>query len=133
MECICMICTCGKHFCPVHKDKPLKFEARTTANDNFKAWEAQPRTAPRVQQTYTPNTAKFYGETTSAAAHQAHEICPVVRIQRPVQSAAVSDAPFDGRTTASDNFKAWEAQPRAAPRVQQTYTPNTAKFYGETT
>ena len=126
------ICTCGRHHCPVHFPESEPFDGRTTAGDNFKAWEHTRTQTAKPKQQYVPNTAKFYGDTTSASAHVAHDAQPV-RVQRKVQSAAVSDAPFDGRTTASDNFKAWEHSPRATAKPKQQYTPNTAKFYGDTT
>lgn len=56
-ECICTICDCGKHACPVHKWQPTEFGGNSRYREDFPAHAVGPRSRHAPDRTVTLATA----------------------------------------------------------------------------
>jgi|Transcript_7595 hypothetical protein len=116
-ECICTICECGKHACPVHKWKPTQFGGNSRYREDYPAHPVEMRCklAPKKSVTATPATPDHfrskYGED-----YPFHHPDPPASM-KPKMAAAVS-MPFTGTTTNRDMYCPKPVEARLKRRPQ---------------
>lgn len=117
-ECICTVCSCGRHACPPtprtnHYEPGLMSEARASYSGRF-----VPAQRVRPNDNWKPRNVPFEGATT----HQVDFAHPgPVQTRRALNRSALMDtgvlnssAPFDDTTTHKSDFPAHPIRPRSA-------------------
>lgn len=117
-DCICTVCSCGRHACPPtprtnHYEPGLMSEARASYSGRF-----VPAQRVRPNDNWKPHNARFEGTTT----HQEDYAHPgAAAPRRALNRSALMDtgvlnssAPFDDTTTHKSDFPAHPIRPRSA-------------------
>ncbi len=114
------------------------FEGETIHRSEYKRWpiEAPPPTEPRAVPEYTPNPARFEGESSYHSEFKRHELPPASSELPPTGPPAhvPNPARFQGETIYRSEYKRWpiEAQPPAAAHAPPEYQPNALPFDDQT-
>lgn len=104
-QCICKMCTCGRHHCPPQRTN-TPFHGESTYHHDYPPKSA-PRDATRAPirhtDSYEPSSGPFYGHTTAGDSFKAPPLDTARRSpMKPKQAAPHDSAPFVGNTTAGD-------------------------------
>ena len=116
MKCICHICECGQHRCPVHdvSPRPTKFEGVTEAQAEYVRKQAA--RAQRVKHVDRKlESGQFYGETEANAAFKEYKVVPPA--QREPEKWKPSGLKFHGTSENHAQFTDKEAQRAVVTRA----------------
>uniref|UniRef100_A0A7S1I7X8 Uncharacterized protein n=1 Tax=Eutreptiella gymnastica TaxID=73025 RepID=A0A7S1I7X8_9EUGL len=104
-ECLCTICECGKHACPVHKYKPCQFGGNSRYREDYPAHPCSLRNkmAPRREAKITPADADHF-KSKYLEDFVPHTPDPPTNYKPKV--AAPMATPFNATTTNRDMFDA---------------------------
>jgi len=110
-DCICTICTCGKHACPptprsTHYPTTLSSEARSSYSGRF-----EPAVRAQRPDTWKPRNVPFEGESTTRTDFKDYGIVPRSQARRTAADlmdtgVGRSHVPFDDTTTHKSDFPA---------------------------
>lgn len=106
------------------------FEDGTTNRHDYKKWPAQ-RPYVHLAEQYKKPEGEMEMNTTHKSTYRE---MPLVKVQaqRPVSANRMRDAPFDGTTNYSQDYRKWQAERALVPK-QPDYVPNQAPFEGNST
>jgi len=142
-KCICHICTCGKHRCPVrHTPNTAKLDATTSYANTFK--EHSPdfypaRVAPNPNLYLQTKTTPGHFDTTHKAAFIApepehHKVIHQQKMERAAPRRKTTDnEKFDHTTTLRADYPWHDVAPPLRARPVNDTAPGGGKFYGTTT
>lgn len=107
LKCICAICNCGQHHCPMHPAKRrVAFAGESEAQAEFGAKPIPPR-RQRAKEVYVASGAAFEGVTEASARFVQHKVPP--RFQRKPEAYVPNKAAFQGETEATAQYQAKES------------------------
>ncbi|KAJ3153830.1 hypothetical protein HDU89_008694 [Geranomyces variabilis] len=131
-QCICAVCTCGKHkLCKVPQHVDSHLDAHTEYGDNYLKYSSGPRTRGKAHpQQLDWKGGAFEGSTENREKYVSHRVDP--RSAPAKVQYSRNDAPFDGSTTSKTDYPAWAVSPIQQRRPQAEYV-NSGKFDGQTT
>jgi hypothetical protein len=123
-NCVCTVCTCGRHHCPPPVAEKLPFEGNSTSHLDYDRKPLPGKTA-RPPSAYTPGP-KFEGTSRYQDEFTAKEMCPFAPVAQAPRPAPV---PFEGQSTSRSDY---DAKPLPGRTVRQgpSYTPG-GRFEGE--
>lgn len=107
-QCVCAMCNCGKHRCPVHRPQ-IPFEGSSTAHDAFREWPLEgPRPSP--QRAERP-TLPFEGSSRYREDYPGWE--PELKGPGARTAAPRQRIPFEGESTSAQAYKEWPLEARS--------------------
>eukprot|EP00668_Euglena_longa_P043184 GGOE01057272.1.p1 GENE.GGOE01057272.1~~GGOE01057272.1.p1 ORF type:complete len:267 (-),score=14.41 GGOE01057272.1:271-1050(-) len=116
-ECICTICDCGKHACPVHKWQPTEFNGNSRYREDYPAHLVQPRNRAALDRSVhlTPADPDHF-KSKYLEDFQAYDPDPA-KSMKPKESLSAS-MPFTGTTTNQEVYTPKAVGPLVRRRPQ---------------
>lgn len=112
LQCICQICSCGRHYCihrPQPRPKPTGPCVMTEYKDTFRSFSSHEPTRPIVPETnQRPSEKKFDGNTTYKDIFIQHDTKPITK--RNVPTYQRPDGIFNGTSSYQHDFFPKQAQ-----------------------
>lgn len=120
IQCMCAMCNCGKHHCPVHRQR-VPFEGKSTALDAYREWPLE-KPSPSLARTQR-EAVPFEGNTRYREDYPGWQPESRTDGRRPVPERA--RIPFEGESTSKMAYKEWplEARSPAARPAARTSVP----------
>ncbi|KNC53258.1 uncharacterized protein AMSG_08746 [Thecamonas trahens ATCC 50062] len=106
-QCICNVCTCGMHKCPVPTHQTTHYDPNDLLSEykrDYPAWPVSARQQAGPRRDYVPNShIPFTGETSNRADFVPHKIEPV-HAAGPRRDYVPNSVPFEGESTQHADF-----------------------------
>ncbi|KAI8816671.1 uncharacterized protein EV422DRAFT_544456 [Fimicolochytrium jonesii] len=132
-QCICEVCTCGRHkLCKAVRTSDCHLDAHTEYGDNYLKFQSGPRTRGKAH----PQQLDWKAGPFSSATESRDKFVPhAVEAHHPVPKPAYqrNDARFEDSTTSKSDYPAWAVSPAQSKKPPAVYVENPVKFSGETT
>eukprot|EP01001_Neometanema_parovale_P006594 NODE_2945_length_1309_cov_141.570826_g2796_i0.p1 GENE.NODE_2945_length_1309_cov_141.570826_g2796_i0~~NODE_2945_length_1309_cov_141.570826_g2796_i0.p1 ORF type:complete len:359 (-),score=51.28 NODE_2945_length_1309_cov_141.570826_g2796_i0:147-1223(-) len=132
-ECVCTICECGRHGCPVHRYTPTAFNGNSRYREDYPVHKLRPRDKreQKGEPHHTPADANHF--MTKYEQDYPSFIPDPARSMKPAHDM-LPNCPFVGTTTNSEMFTPLPTNSSPPKRRRcVSATPNNAKFEGRTT
>ena len=136
-QCICHVCTCGRHKCPVPTHNTTHYDPNDLLSEykrDYPAWPLQGTQSSGPRRDYVPNNVPFEGESTQHADFPKYDPsayakpCPLTSSSQPREHI-----PFEGTTSNRADFVPHAIEPRSSAGPRRDYVPNNVPFEGEST
>ena len=104
-QCLCHLCTCGKHICKYPRHQTVKGSFKSHYQRNYKIKPLEPQTQKKISYVYHPRNLCFYGETTNQKEYRAHSVTPTPKIEK--RRSMTPNYKFIGNTHYQSQYPDW--------------------------
>lgn len=134
LQCICQICSCGRHYCvhrPQPKPKPTGQCVMTEYKDTFRSFPSHEPTRPIKPETAQRSSVKkFDGNTTYKDIFVPHNTKPITKRSPPTYSKP--EGVFEGRSSYKHDFFPKQAQKTTSAKPEYNKATYDKPFDGTT-